>query len=241
MRFVEKKDYEEVSDLAAEIFIAEIQKNPCIVLGLATGSTPLGLYDRLVKGYQNGDISFSQVQSFNLDEYVGLTQDHQGSYSYYMEHNFFNRIDINRENAHIPWGLVSDCANFCHEYDQAIDESGGIDLLLLGVGENGHIAFNEPARELQVNTHVVELTPETIDVNSRFFKDVSDMPTQAITMGMGSIMKARKILLLITGEKKQTVVSRLLNERTITPEFPVSFLRVHPDITVIYDEAAQGR
>ncbi len=240
MRFVEKKDYEEVSDLAAEIFIAEIQKNPCIILGLATGSTPLGLYDRLVKSYQNGDISFSQVQSFNLDEYVGLSPDNQGSYSNYMERNFFRHIDINREAAHIPRGLGLDCANYCYQYDQMIAQSGGIDLLLLGVGENGHIAFNEPAKELQFDTHLVELTPETIDVNSRFFKDVSDMPTQAITMGMGSIMQARKILLLITGEKKQTVLKRLLNERTLTPEFPVSFLRVHPDITVIYDEAAQG-
>lgn len=240
MQFIEKKDYEEVSDLAAETFVSEIQSNPQIILGLATGSTPLGLYKRLVKSYQNGEISFAQATSFNLDEYVGLTPDHHGSYSYYMESNFFKHIDIDRDSAHIPWGVEHDGANFCHRYDQMIANAGGIDLLLLGVGENGHIAFNEPANEMLLDTHIVELMPETIDVNSRFFKDVSEMPTQAITMGMGSIMCARKIILLITGTKKQAVLKRLLNERTITPEFPVSFLRVHPDVTVIYDKSARS-
>lgn len=240
MQFILKKDYEEVSDLAAEIFVAGIQENPEITLGLATGSTPLGLYERLVKSYQSGSISFAHVRTFNLDEYVGLAQDHHGSYSYYMESKFFKHIDINRDKAHIPWGLERDCETFCDQYDQMIAEAGGIDLLLLGVGENGHIAFNEPAKELLTNTHIVELTPETIDVNSRFFKDVGEMPRRAITMGMGSIMRARQIIVLITGEKKQAVVNRLLNEHTITPEFPISFLRVHPDVTIIYDEAARG-
>ncbi len=239
MEFIEKKDYEQVSDLAAEIFIEEIKKNPQIILGLATGSTPLGLYKRLIKSYQNGEISFAEVQSFNLDEYQGLAPDHPGSYSYYMENNFFSHINIKRENARIPCGLKSDCGDLRRPYDQLIEKLGGIDLLLLGVGENGHIAFNEPATELLVDTHVVNLTPETINVNSRFFNNINEMPTQAVTMGMGSIMRARKIVLLITGAKKKPVVDRLLNERTVTTEFPVSFMHVHPDVTVIYDEAAR--
>lgn len=238
MRFVHRKDYDQVSDLAAEIFIEEIKNNPQIVLGLATGSTPLGLYERLVKSYQAGEISFAEAKSFNLDEYVGLPADHHGSYSYYMHHNFFQHIDLAAENAHIPWGLECTCSTDCDEYDLMIEEAGGIDLLLLGVGENGHIAFNEPAPVLETKTHVVDLTAETIAVNSRFFSDISEMPTQAITMGMGPILGARKILLLITGVKKREVLRRLQAEGAVTAEFPVSLLRDHPDVTVIYDNEA---
>ncbi len=238
MRFVQKKDYDQVSDLAAEIFIEELKKNPSIVLGLATGSTPLGLYERLVKSYQAGEISFAKAKSFNLDEYVGLPAEHQGSYSYYMQNNFFKHIDLPPEHAHVPWGLERNCMTECEQYDEMIEDAGGIDLLLLGVGENGHIAFNEPAPELIAKTHIVDLTEETIEVNSRFFSDISEMPTQAITMGMGSILGARKIVLLITGEKKREVLRRLQAEEAVTSEFPVSFLREHPDVTVIYDEKA---
>ena len=238
MKFIVKKNYDEVSKAAAEIFIIFLQNNPKAVLGLATGSTPLGLYSELIKAYQEGSIDFSEVRTFNLDEYVGLSAEHENSYSFYMKSNLFNHINIKKENYHIPSGTEKDYAIYCAEYEKMIDSAGGIDLLLLGVGENGHIAFNEPSTRLYSTTHIIDLSEDTINVNSRFFQSIDEVPKQAITMGIGTIMKAKKIVLLDTGRKKTNVSNKLINERYITTECPVSFLRAHRDVTVIVDEEA---
>jgi len=240
MELIIKKSYEEVSKEATEIFIEFLQKNPQAVLGLATGSTPLGLYGELIKAFKEGIIDFSEVKTFNLDEYVGLTLEQENSYRFYMESNLFNHINIKNENWQVPSGLEKDYDLYCAEYEKMIELAGGIDLLLLGVGENGHIAFNEPSTRLHSTTHIIDLSEETIKVNSRFFSKIDEVPKQAITMGMGTIMKARKIVLLITGAKKSNVVNKLINDPYITTEFPVSFLLAHRDVTIIVDEEAYG-
>lgn len=240
MEYLYFKNADEVSDRAAETVLEVLREKSDAVLGLSTGSTPLGLYERLIRAYQEGRADFSKVRSFNLDEYVGLSPEHENSYGYYMRHHLFSHINIAEENAHVPSGTEKDYAAYCREYERKIESVGGMDLMILGVGENGHIAFNEPDEKLSVHTHVVDLTEDTIAVNSRFFRSVEEVPKRAVTMGIGTILRSKKILLLATGVKKSPVLRRLLREPYFSTEFPVSFLFGHRDVTILADEGARG-
>lgn len=238
MKIIVVKDYESMSKKAAQIFIEGIKNKPDIVLGLATGSTPIGMYQELIRAHREEGLDFSEVVTFNLDEYVGLSKEHPSSYGYFMDHELFNYINIHRENIHIPDGKAADPEAYCKKYDEMMVEAGGIDIQFLGVGENGHIAFNEPDESLPVNTSIIKLTDNTIEVNSRFFDSMDEVPKTTITMGMGSILKAKKIVFLANGKRKAPVIKRLLSEKRVDTMFPVSFLHLHPDVTVIVDEAA---
>lgn len=241
MKLIVEKNYEDMSKKAAEIMVEEIKNNPNIILGLATGSTPLGMYKEIIARYKAGEIDFKNIKSFNLDEYVGLDQNHPSSYRYFMSENLFNHINIDRKNTYVPNGTAKDLESYCKEYDDLIKEMGGIDIQILGIGTNGHIAFNEPAKELSVGTSVLKLTENTINDNSRFFENLEEVPKTAISMGMGSILKTKKILLLASGENKRPIIKKLLEEKTITTDLPVSFLALHPDVTIIVDQAAYGQ
>lgn len=238
MKLIVEKDYESMSKVAGRIFIEAIEKNPEIVLGLATGSTPIGMYEEIIRAHKENGLDFSRVKSFNLDEYVGLSSDSPYSYGYFMKDKLFNHINIKEENTVVPDGKVKDLEKYCKEYDETIAKAGGIDIQILGVGENGHIAFNEPDEELSIGTNVVKLTEDTIKVNSRFFENVDEVPKTAISMGMGSILKAKKIILLANGRKKRQVIKRLLSTNKVSTMFPVSFLLLHPNVTIIVDEEA---
>lgn len=233
-----EKDYNDLSKVAGKILIDAISKNPEIVLGLATGSTPMGMYQEIIKAHKENNLDFSNVKSFNLDEYVGLSGDNSQSYEYFMKKNFFNHINIKRENIFVPDGKAENLEQYCKKYDEMIENAGGIDIQILGVGENGHIAFNEPDHYLFTGTSVVNLTKETVKVNSRFFENAEEVPSTAITMGMGGILKAKKIILLANGKRKKHVIQKLLNENKVSTMFPVSFLLLHPDVTVIVDKEA---
>ena len=242
MKLIISKDYDEMSELACRMYIDEINKNPEIVLGLATGSTPKGLYKRLIAEYKNNNIDFSKVVTFNLDEYIGLSEEDESSYRCFMNENLFNHINIKSENINIPNGKATDLEKFCEDYDRRIEESGGIDLMLLGLGEDGHIAFNEPGDYLNTCTNIANLAQSTIEVNSRFFESIDDVPKTAITMGMAGILKSKKIILMANGVNKHKPINALLNEKRVTTKLPVSFLRIHPNVTVIVDEKAyRGR
>lgn len=238
MKVLVKKDYEAMSKAAGEIFIQAIKDKPDIVLGLATGSTPIGMYKEMIRAHKEEGLDFSKVKTFNLDEYIGLSCEHPNSYSYFMNNELFNHININKENTNVPDGKAENVEEYCKRYDEMIIESGGIDIQVLGIGENGHIAFNEPDDALSVGTSVVKLTENTIEVNSRFFDSADEVPKSAITMGIGSILKARKIVLLASGKNKASVIKRLISDNKVTTQLPVSFLLLHPDVTVIVDEAA---
>ena len=196
------------------------------------------MYKEMIRAYEEEGLDFSKVKTFNLDEYVGLSQEHPSSYAYFMDNELFKYININKENTHVPDGKAENIEGYCKRYDEMINEAGGIDIQVLGIGENGHIAFNEPDEALSAGTSVVKLTENTIEVNSRFFDSLEEVPKTAITMGMGSILRARKIILLASGEKKAPVIKRLLNDNKVTTMFPVSFLLLHPDVTIIVDEEA---
>lgn len=241
MKVLVEKDYDSMSRRAAEIFIEEIRKKPDIILGLATGSTPIGTYKELINEYNKGNLDFSKVKSFNLDEYIGLDGSHPNSYRYFMDDNLFNHINIDKNNTFVPSGIAEDLENHCKEYDKMIDEAGGIDIQVLGIGENGHIAFNEPDEKLSNGTFVVNLTEETIMANSRFFDNNEEVPKKAISMGIGSILKAKKIVLLASGRKKANVIKELLGNDFITTKLPASFLLLHQDVTIIVDEEAYGK
>lgn len=238
MKIVIEKDYESMSKTASEIFIEAIRARPNIVLGLATGSTPIGMYKEIIRCHKEDKLDFSNIKTFNLDEYVGLSQEHPSSYRYFMNDELFNHINIPKENIRIPDGKAQNLGEYCKEYDEMILEAGGIDLLLLGIGEDGHIAFNEAAEYLSVGTNIVKLAESTIQVNSRFFNSIEEVPKTAITMGMGAILKAREIVLLASGVKKASVIKELLKGDKVTSKLPVSFLLLHPNVTVIVDEAA---
>lgn len=238
MKIFVEKDYDAMSKKAAEILTEAIKAKPHIVLGLATGSTPIGLYKELVRAYQEENLDFSKVTTFNLDEYIGLSPSHPNSYAYYMNENLFDHINIPKENTHIPDGMAENLEEYCKKYDELIDKAGGIDIQILGVGENGHIAFNEPNESLSIGTSIVKLTQNTIEANSRFFESKDDVPKTAISMGIGSIFKAKKIVILANGKKKAPVINKLLNTDRVSTKFPVSFLLLHPDVTLIVDEEA---
>lgn len=235
MKIIIAKDYEEMSKEAALLIAEEIRSKPNSVLGLATGSTPIGCYQELVRMYKEKGLDFSAVTSFNLDEYFGLPADHEQSYAYFMQKNLFTQINIDIKNTHIPNGVTKNVEEECQKYDSLIEEKGGIDLQLLGVGVNGHIGFNEPDEELKIGTHLVDLTENTIKANSRFFHSIEEVPKKAITMGLGPIMKAKKILLLASGKNKAEIIAKIVNGKCST-KVPASILQVHPQLTIIVDE-----
>lgn len=233
MRVIEAKDYTDLSRKAANVISAQVILKPNAVLGLATGSTPIGTYRQLIEWYEKGDIDFSMTKSINLDEYVGLGPENDQSYRYFMNHNFFDHININKKNTYVPNGMAEDREAECRRYDALINEMGGIDLQLLGIGHNGHIGFNEPGQAFEKTTHVVELGASTIQANARFFDSIEAVPKQAITMGIKSIMQAKKLLLIANGSDKKEIVEKALNG-PVTPQVPASILQFHPNLTVIY-------
>ncbi|XOQ49513.1 MAG: glucosamine-6-phosphate deaminase [Eubacteriales bacterium] len=237
MKIISAPDYQSMSRKAANIISAQVILFPHSVLGLATGSTPLGVYSQLAEWYKKGDIDFSKVHTVNLDEYCGLAPDHEQSYRYYMNTNFFQKVNIPLENTNVPNGLAKDIEAECKRYDHVINSLGGIDLQLLGIGHTGHIGFNEPDSDFDKTTHSVRLTQKTIDANSRFFEKPEDVPHYAITMGIKAIMQAKKILLIANGESKADILYRSLFG-PITPQVPASILQLHNDLTVVADEAA---
>ena len=231
------EDYRQLSAKAAALVAAQVILKNNAVLGLATGSTPEGMYARLVEMYRAGEVDFQKVTTFNLDEYVGLSPGHPQSYHYFMHHHLFNHINVPSERIHIPSGLAEDPAAFGAAYDDQIAQAGGIDLQVLGIGGNGHIAFNEPGETLNAGTHLVDLTEETIQDNSRFFEYKDEVPRQAITMGMGSILKAKRILLLAVGNGKAKAIKDTVSG-PLDPRVPASFLQLHRDAIVIVDREA---
>lgn len=237
MKIVIAKNYEEMSELAAKEIAELVNEKPNCILGLATGSTPEGMYRKLVSMNQNNEVDFSKVTTFNLDEYAGLNGEHSQSYRYFMNDKLFNHINIDKTKTFVPNGIAENYDEECRSYDQRISEFGGIDLQVLGIGNNGHIGFNEPSEFLYMGTHVTPLTQETIEANSRFFNSIEEVPTKAVTMGLGGIMKAKKILLVANGEKKAEIISKLV-EGKISTMVPASILQVHSNVVVIIDEAA---
>ena len=237
MKLIVAPDYAGICEKAADIFAAEIHHNPACVLGLATGSTPVGLYQALIRRYQEGALDFSKVQTFNLDEYCGLAGDHPQSYRYFMQKNLFDHVNIPPEHTHIPSGIAVDPEQECRRYDALIESCGGIDIQLLGIGHNGHIGFNEPDDHFPVGSHLTRLAESTIQANSRFFASESEVPTHAITMGAGSILKAKKILLMASGEGKAEILCRSMTG-PVTPFVPASVLQLHRDVVILADEAA---
>ena len=237
MRIIEAKNYEDLSKKAAEIIAAQVTLKPNAVLGLATGSTPVGTYKNLIKKYEEGELDFSQVTSVNLDEYKGLSGDHDQSYRYFMNDNLFNHVNIDKSRTSVPNGLEEDAAKACADYDAVIESVGGVDLQLLGIGGNGHIGFNEPAEEFKVGTHCVKLTESTIEANARFFESIDDVPKYAYTMGIGNIMNAKTVLLIASGKNKaQAVYDSFFGP--VNPHVQASILQLHRDAIIIADEDA---
>ncbi len=235
MNFITVNSYEELSRKAANIICAQVICKPNSVLGLATGSSPLGTYKNIIESCKNGDVDFSKVTSINLDEYVGLDGSNDQSYRYFMNTNLFQYINIDINNTSVPNGCAADLEAECERYDSHIKNSGGIDLQLLGIGLDGHIGFNEPDKYFEGKTHVVELDPSTIEANARFFESEADVPRKAVTMGMMGIMQAKKVLLIANGKNKKEIMEKAFFG-PITPEVPASILQLHPDLTVIYSE-----
>lgn len=231
------KDYETLSKKAAGILAGIVNVKPTAILGLATGSSPVGTYKELIKLYENGLLDFSQVRTYNLDEYYPLEPTNDQSYHFFMNDNLFDHVNIDKNNVHVPDGNAADMNEACESYEKMLNEIGGVDIQVLGIGGNGHIGFNEPCDTFVGPTHVVELTESTIQANSRFFEKIEDVPTKAISMGIGSIMKAKKILLVANGAGKADAIAKTL-EGPITPNVPASVLQLHPDVTIIIDEAA---
>lgn len=238
MKIIVEKDYEKMSSKAASLISEAIQKKPDLILGLATGSTPIGTYEELIRMHKEEGLDFSKVTTFNLDEYYGLSPEDDQSYRYFMENTLFKHINIKKENTYVPDGLAKDPNAYGKEYDEKIQKQGGIDIQILGIGRNGHIAFNEPDDELILSTHLTGLTKDTINANSRFFDSIDKVPTKAITMGLGTIMKAKKIILLANGKNKTEIMGELLKQDKVTTNLPASLLLLHPDVTVIMDEEA---
>ena len=238
MVLYQAKDYKDMSRKAANIISAQVIMKPNAVLGLATGSTPVGAYEQLVEWYNKGDIDFSQVTSVNLDEYKGLSGDNDQSYRYFMNKNLFDHVNIDKARTFVPDGTEPDSKVACAKYNAIIDSVGGIDLQLLGLGPNGHIGFNEPGEAFELETHCVDLTPATIEANKRFFDGNEDLvPKQAYTMGIKTIMQARKVLVVANGLAKAKAVKAVVSG-PVTPECPGSILQMHPDCILVADEEA---
>ena len=240
MRIYKTKDYEALSRKAAGIIAAQMIAKPDCVLGLATGSTPIGTYKKLVEWYNSNDLDFSEVTTVNLDEYKGLPRENDQSYYYFMNDNLFNHVNINKERTFLPDGTEADSEKACKAYEEIVRSVGCADLQLLGMGHNGHIGFNEPSNHFEKETHCVDLAESTIQANKRFFASEADVPRQAYTMGIGTIMSAKKILIVISGaDKAETVKKAFFGP--ITPQVPASILQLHPDVVVVADEAALSK
>ena len=234
------KDYNDVSRKAANIMSAQIIMKPDAVLGLATGSTPVGMYRQLIEWYKKGDLDFAKVTSVNLDEYKGLSGDNDQSYRYFMNTNLFDHVNIDKTKTYVPNGLEEDSEKACADYNAIIRSVGGVDMQLLGIGGNGHIGFNEPDSAFAQTTHCVDLTESTIEANKRFFASADDVPRQAYTMGIGTIMRAKKILLIVNGEAKADIVAKAFFG-PVTPEVPASILQLHNDVVIVGDKAALSK
>ena len=240
MRIIKAKDYKDMSRKAANIISGQIIMKPNCVLGLATGSTPIGTYEELVERYRNGALDFSEVTSVNLDEYKGLPRENDQCYYYFMNDHLFRHVNINKDRTYLPNGMEPDSDKACAEYNRIIASVGGIDLQLLGLGHNGHIGFNEPADSFELETHCVDLTDSTIQANQRFFASYDDVPKQAYTMGIKTIMQAKKVLVVVSGEDKAEIVKKAFFGQ-VTPRVPASILQIHKDVTIVADEAALSK
>ena len=240
MKIYKAKDYKDMSRKAANIISAQVIMKPNCVLGLATGSTPIGTYDQLVEWYNKGDLDFSEVTTVNLDEYKGLPRTNDQSYYYFVYQHLLDRVNIDPERTNVPNGMEPDAEKECGRYEELIRSLGGVDLQLLGLGHNGHIGFNEPGEAFEKETHCVDLTESTIEANKRFFASADDVPKQAYTMGIKTIMQAKKILIVVNGENKADIVERAFFG-PVTPEVPASILQLHNDVTLVGDEAALAK
>lgn len=240
MKIYKAKDYKDMSRKAANIISAQVIMKPNCVLGLATGSTPIGTYDQLVEWYNKGDLDFSEVTTVNLDEYKGLPRTNDQSYYYFMHQHLFDRVNIDPERTNVPNGMEPNAEKECGRYEELIRSLGGVDLQLLGLGHNGHIGFNEPGEAFEKETHCVDLTESTIEANKRFFASADDVPKQAYTMGIKTIMQAKKILIVVNGENKADIVERAFFG-PVTPEVPASILQLHNDVTLVGDEEALAK
>lgn len=240
MKIYKAKDYKDMSRKAANIISAQVIMKPNCVLGLATGSTPIGTYDQLVEWYNKGDLDFSEVTTVNLDEYKGLPRTNDQSYYYFMHQHLFDRVNIDPERTNVPNGMEPDAEKECGRYEELIRSLGGVDLQLLGLGHNGHIGFNELGEAFEKETHCVDLTESTIEANKRFFASADDVPKQAYTMGIKTIMQAKKILIVVNGENKADIVERAFFG-PVTPEVPASILQLHNDVTLVGDEEALAK
>lgn len=240
MKIYKAKDYKDMSRKAANIISAQVIMKPNCVLGLATGSTPIGTYDQLVEWYNKGDLDFSEVTTVNLDEYKGLPRTNDQSYYYFMHQHLFDRVNIDPERTNVPNGMEPDAEKECGRYEELIRSLGGVDLQLLGLGHNGHIGFNEPGEAFEKETHCVDLRESTIEANKRFFASADDVPKQAYTMGIKTIMQAKKILIVVNGENKADIVERAFFG-PVTPEVPASILQLHNDVTLVGDEEALAK
>jgi len=237
MRIYQTKNYNDMCRKAAAVIFSQMILKPDSVLGLATGSSPIGVYQRLIEQYNKGDLDFSMVKSINLDEYKGLSCEHDQSYYYFMNENLFKHVNINPDNVNIPNGMVKNNDQECARYNEVIRRLGGVDLQLLGLGHNGHIGFNEPDEAFALETHCVKLAKSTIDANARLFDNPDDVPRYAYTMGIKSIMQAKRVLVIVSGEGKADILKKVLTG-PVTPHVPASILQMHNDVTVIGDEAA---
>ena len=240
MQIYRAKDYEDMSKKAANIIASQVVLKPDCVLGLATGSTPIGAYKNLVEKYEQGELDFSQVTTVNLDEYKGLPRENDQSYYYFMHDNLFDHVNVKPENTHLPDGTKENADEECARYEELIRSLGGQDLQLLGLGHNGHIGFNEPDAIFEKETHCVDLRESTIEANKRFFDSADDVPKQAYTMGIGTIMQAKKILVVVSGEDKADTVAKAFFG-PVTPEVPASILQFHKDVILVADEAALSK
>ncbi len=240
MKIYRAKDYNDMSRKAANLISAQILLKPNCVLGLATGSTPLGTYRQLVERYNQGDLDFSEITTVNLDEYKGLTHDNSQSYYYFMNENLFSKVNINKSKVFLPDGTEPDSETACQKYNEILHAVGVIDLQLLGLGHNGHIGFNEPADFFTTETHCITLSERTIQANARFFATAEEVPRQAYTMGIKTIMSAEKVLVVISGEDKADIVKKAFFD-PITPQVPASILQLHRNAVIIADEAALSK
>lgn len=237
MKILKAADYQEMSRIAAEKIASCVKKNPQCVLGLATGSSPVGTYQQLISMYEAGELDFSRVTTVNLDEYKGLDGSHPQSYRYFMNTNFFDHINIDKASTHVPDGTISDSRLACAEYNEQIHKAGPCDLQLLGLGHNGHIGFNEPSDYFPDETHCVDLAETTIQANKRFFASDAEVPRQAYTMGIGTIMRCRSILVVVSGKDKAEILKQVV-KGPVTPRVPGSILQFHPDCTIVADTEA---
>ncbi len=240
MKIIKAKDYNDMSRKAANIISAQVIMKPNCVLGLATGSTPIGTYAQLVEWYKKGDLDFSGVTTVNLDEYKGISRDNDQSYYYFMNDNLFSKVNINLDRTFLPDGMEPDSEKACADYNKIIASVGGVDLQLLGLGHNGHIGFNEPGTAFEAETHCVNLTESTVKANQRFFASADDVPKQAYTMGIKTIMQAKKILVVVSGEDKAGILKEVITG-PITPQVQASVLQLHNDVIIVADEAALSK